>query len=75
VVAQPSRTAPQRGRLALLFGGSALVTLSYAFCLVYCVEAFGGGLAVVAILAAYLVGSAIGQIAPTPGGRARSRRR
>jgi uncharacterized membrane protein YbhN (UPF0104 family) len=56
------------GKLALLFGGSALVTLSYAFCLVYCVEAFGGGLAVVAILAAYLVGSAIGQVAPTPGG-------
>jgi hypothetical protein len=56
------------GKLALLFGGSALVTLSYAFCLVYCVEAFGGGLAVVAILAAYLVSSAIGQAVPTPGG-------
>jgi glycosyltransferase 2 family protein len=56
------------GKLALLFGGSALVTLCYAFCLVYCVEAFGGGLAVPAIIAAYLVGAAIGQIAPTPGG-------
>jgi undecaprenyl-diphosphatase len=56
------------GKLGLLFGGSALVTLCYAFGLVYCVEAFGGGLAVPAIIAAYLVGAAIAQVAPTPGG-------
>jgi glycosyltransferase 2 family protein len=56
------------GKLALLFGGSTLVTLSYAVCLIVCVEAFGGGLAVPAIVAAYLVGAAIGQVAPTPGG-------
>ena len=56
------------GKLALLFGGSALVTLSYAFGLVYCVEAFGGGLSVPAIITAYLVGAAIAQVAPTPGG-------
>jgi len=56
------------GKLALLFGGSALVTLCYAFGLVYCVEAFGGGLPVAAIIAAYLVGAAIAQVAPTPGG-------
>jgi glycosyltransferase 2 family protein len=56
------------GKLALLFGGSALVTLCYAACLVYCVEAFGGGLAVPAIIATYLVGAAIAQVAPTPGG-------
>jgi uncharacterized protein (TIRG00374 family) len=56
------------GKLALLFGGSALVTLSYAFGLVYCVEAFGGGAPVAAIIAAYLVGAAIAQVAPTPGG-------
>jgi uncharacterized membrane protein YbhN (UPF0104 family)/tRNA A-37 threonylcarbamoyl transferase component Bud32 len=56
------------GKLALLFGGSALVTLSYAFGLVYCVEAFGGGLPVAAIIAAYLAGAAIAQVAPTPGG-------
>jgi glycosyltransferase 2 family protein len=56
------------GKLALLFGGSALVTLSYALGLVYCVEAFGGGLPVTAIIAAYLVGAAIAQVAPTPGG-------
>jgi glycosyltransferase 2 family protein len=55
-------------RLALLFGGSTLVTLCYALCLVYCVEALGGGLAAPRIVAAYLVGSTIGQIAPTPGG-------
>jgi len=56
------------GKLALLFGGSALVTLCYAFGLVACVEAFGGGLAVPAIIATYLVGAAIAQAAPTPGG-------
>jgi glycosyltransferase 2 family protein len=56
------------GKLALLFGGSALVTLCYALCLVYCVEAFGGGLAAPAIIASYLVGAAIAQVAPTPGG-------
>ena len=56
------------GKLALLFGGSALVTLCYAFGLVYCVEAFGGGVPVAAIIAAYLVGAAIAQVAPTPGG-------
>jgi glycosyltransferase 2 family protein len=58
----------QPGKLVLLFGGSALVTLCYAFALVACVEAFGGGLPVAAIIAAYLVGAAIAQVAPTPGG-------
>jgi undecaprenyl-diphosphatase len=56
------------GRLTLLFGGSALVTMCFAFALVACVEAFGGGLAVPAIIATYLVGAAIAQAAPTPGG-------
>jgi uncharacterized membrane protein YbhN (UPF0104 family) len=60
--------ATHPGKLALLFGGSALVTLCYAFGLVACTEAFGGGLAVPAIIATYLVGSAIAQAAPTPGG-------
>jgi glycosyltransferase 2 family protein len=62
------KLAVHPGKLALLFGGSALVTLSYALGLVYCVEAFGGGLPVAAIVAAYLVGAAIAQAAPTPGG-------
>ena len=56
------------GKLALLFGGSALVTLCLGLCLAYCVEAFGGGLPLPAIIAAYLVGAAIAQVAPTPGG-------
>jgi glycosyltransferase 2 family protein len=56
------------GKLALLFGGSALVTLSLGLCLAYCIEAFGGDLALPAIIAAYLVGAAIAQVAPTPGG-------
>jgi undecaprenyl-diphosphatase len=60
--------ATHPGKLALLFGGSALVTMCYAFALVACVEAFGGGLTVPAIIATYLVGAAIAQAAPTPGG-------
>src|SRR4030095_10603681 len=56
------------GKLALLFGGSALVTLCYAFGLVCCVEAFGGGLPVPAIIATYLVGAAIAPAGPTRGG-------
>jgi uncharacterized membrane protein YbhN (UPF0104 family) len=62
------KLAGHPGKLALLFGGSALVTLTYALGLAYSVEAFGGGLPVAAIVAAYLVGAAIAQAAPTPGG-------
>ncbi|MGA9277931.1 lysylphosphatidylglycerol synthase transmembrane domain-containing protein, partial [Ilumatobacter sp.] len=55
-------------RVVGLLGGSALITMSYLFALVFAVEAFGGGLTVAQIGAAYLGAAAIANIAPTPGG-------
>ena len=56
------------GKIALLLGGSALITLSYVFAVYFSTVAFGGGLDVAQVGAAYLVGSAIATAAPTPGG-------
>ncbi|MDJ0768755.1 MAG: lysylphosphatidylglycerol synthase transmembrane domain-containing protein [Ilumatobacter sp.] len=55
-------------RVAELFGGSAGITLSYLAVTVFSVEAFGGGLGVAEIGAAYLGAIAIATFAPTPGG-------
>lgn len=55
-------------RVAALLGGSSLITLSYLVGLVFAVEAFGGGIAIAQIGAAYLGAAAIANIAPTPGG-------
>ncbi|MFT4658025.1 MAG: uncharacterized membrane protein YbhN (UPF0104 family) [Candidatus Aldehydirespiratoraceae bacterium] len=55
-------------RVVALLGGSSLITLSYLLALVFSVEAFGGGLTVAQIGAAYLGAAAIANIAPTPGG-------
>ena len=55
-------------RVAALVGGSSLITLSYLVALVCSVEAFGGGIAIAQIGAAYLGAAAIANIAPTPGG-------
>jgi undecaprenyl-diphosphatase len=52
----------------MLLGGSTLITMSYLFALVFSIEAFGGGLTVAQIGAAYLAAAAIANIAPTPGG-------
>ena len=59
-------SSPQR--VGQLLGGAAGTTLSYIVALVASVEAFGGGLTVPEIGAAYLVASLIGNAAPTPGG-------
>ncbi|WP_040496227.1 lysylphosphatidylglycerol synthase transmembrane domain-containing protein [Ilumatobacter nonamiensis] len=64
-VAQISRSPI---RVVGLLGGSAMITMSYLFALVFSVEAFGGGLTVAQIGAAYLGAAAIANIAPTPGG-------
>ena len=56
------------GKIALLLGGSALVTLSYVLAVYFSTVAFGGGLDLAQVGAAYLVGSAIATAAPTPGG-------
>jgi undecaprenyl-diphosphatase len=58
--------SPQR--VAELIGGAALTTLAYVLALVAAVHAFGGNLSVAQIGTAFLVGTAVGNAAPTPGG-------
>ncbi len=60
--------AGRPGKLALLFGGSILITFGNLVTLYFGVEAFGGGLTFAAVGAVFLVGSAIATVAPTPGG-------
>ena len=55
-------------RLALLFGGSALVTLAYVGGLVASVEAFGGGASIAKIGAVYMAAAVVAAASPTPGG-------
>ena len=55
-------------RVVSLLGGAMGTTLSYVLALAACIEAFGGGLGVPQIGAAYLGASLIGNAAPTPGG-------
>ena len=61
LVAHPSK-------LLLLLGGSLAVTGGNLLALVASVEAFGGGASFASIGFVYLVGSVIGNAAPTPGG-------
>jgi uncharacterized protein (TIRG00374 family) len=56
------------GKIALLFGGSAAVTMSYVLAVYFSTVAFGGDLNLAQVGAAYLAGSAIAAAAPTPGG-------
>jgi undecaprenyl-diphosphatase len=56
------------GKIALLLGGSAAVTLSYVLALYFSTVAFGGGLDLAQVGAAYLAGAIIAAVAPTPGG-------
>ncbi len=65
---QIGRTFQHPSRVAGLFGGSAGLTLTYVIAIVCSVQAFGGGLSVPQIGAAYLGAVAIASIAPTPGG-------
>jgi uncharacterized membrane protein YbhN (UPF0104 family) len=62
------RVARSPLRLALLFGGSALVTLAYIGGLVASVAAFGASASIAQIGAVYLVASFIAAASPTPGG-------
>jgi uncharacterized membrane protein YbhN (UPF0104 family)/tRNA A-37 threonylcarbamoyl transferase component Bud32 len=55
-------------KLLMLIGGAFFITMSYVMALWYSMEAFGGGLGFVAVAAIYLAGSALAQVAPTPGG-------
>jgi undecaprenyl-diphosphatase len=63
------RLAARRpGKMIMLVGGSALVTLAYIGALVASVEAFGGGPGFVLIGAVYMGAAALAAVAPTPGG-------
>ena len=62
------RVARSPVRLALLFGGSALVTLAYIAGLVASVEAFGATAGIAQIGAVYLAASLVAAASPTPGG-------
>ena len=55
-------------KLALLAGGSALITLAYIGGLAASVQAFGGGAGIAAIGAVYLGAALIAAASPTPGG-------
>ena len=60
--------ARRPGKLILLVGGSALVTLAYIGALVMSVLAFGGPVSFAGIGAAYLAAAAIATVSGTPGG-------
>ena len=59
--------AKSPAKLALLLGGSAVVTLSYIGALVGSVAAFSGGLSIATVGTVYLGASALAAAAPTPG--------
>lgn len=56
------------GRLALLFGGSATITLAYLAAMAASLEAFGSDSSLPLVGLLYLTGSAVANAAPTPGG-------
>jgi len=62
------RVARSPAKLALLFGGSALVTLAYIAGLEASVLAFGAGAGIAAVGAVYLTAALIAAASPTPGG-------
>ncbi len=62
------RVAQNPGKMAMLFGGSALITLAYIGAFAASIEALGGGPGIVLVGAVYLGASALAAAAPTPGG-------
>ncbi len=58
----------QPGKAAALFGGSAGTTLAYILTLAASLRAFGGSTSIEHVAVSYLVGSALGSVAPVPGG-------
>jgi uncharacterized membrane protein YbhN (UPF0104 family) len=58
----------QPRKLAEGIGGALLLTAGYVFCLIACVLAFGGTIAITSAAVVYLTGSALGSAVPTPGG-------
>jgi len=62
------RVAQSPGKMVMLFGGSALITLAYIGAFAASIEAFGGGPGIVLIATVYLGAAALAAAAPTPGG-------
>ena len=63
-----AKVASSPARVMLVFGGTLLAVLAYVGALYASIEAFGGGLTFAAVGVVYLAGSAIGGLAPIPGG-------
>jgi glycosyltransferase 2 family protein len=63
-----ARVAQSPGKMLMLFGGSALITLAYMGALEASVQAFGGGPGAVLLGAVYLGAAALAAAAPSPGG-------
>jgi glycosyltransferase 2 family protein len=62
------RVGQKPGKMIMLFGGSAAITLAYVGGLAASIQAFGGGPGIIVIGAVYLGASAIAAAAPSPGG-------
>jgi glycosyltransferase 2 family protein len=62
------RVAQSPGKMTMLFGGSALITLAYIGAFAASIEAFGGGPGIALIGAVYLGAAALAAAAPSPGG-------
>ncbi len=60
--------AQSPNRLALLFGGSAAITLAYLAAMIASLEAFGSTASIPLIGLLFLTASAVANAAPTPGG-------
>jgi uncharacterized protein (TIRG00374 family) len=67
-VADMAEVARQPVKLAMLFGGSALVTIANTLALYAGVRAFGVDPSLATVSVVYLAGSAVGSAAPTPSG-------
>jgi uncharacterized protein (TIRG00374 family) len=55
-------------KLAEGIGGALMLTVIYVLCLAACIRALGGSLPIASIAVVYLTSSALGSLAPTPGG-------
>jgi uncharacterized membrane protein YbhN (UPF0104 family) len=65
---QIGRVFRSPARVIALFGGSLCLSLAYVAAVFCAVEAFGGGLTLPQVGAAYLGAVALASLAPTPGG-------
>ncbi|HEU5085051.1 MAG TPA: lysylphosphatidylglycerol synthase transmembrane domain-containing protein [Acidimicrobiales bacterium] len=63
-----AEVATDRRRVVLLFGGSALVTVSYIGALALSLAAVDASVPIATVALVYLAGSAVASAAPTPGG-------